>query len=77
MDNLYLIWKLLRSRFQISLFQIEIMTLRRTTQRDIAKQGIYKAWSSKETVGAANNWAIGSYCQKIASNEIGNSKNHV
>ena len=53
------------------------MTLRHATQRNIAKQGIYKAWSSKETVGAANNWAIGSYCQKIASNEIGNSKNHV
>ena len=53
------------------------MMLRHATQHNIAKQGTYKAWSSKETVGAANNWAIGSYCQRMVSNEIGNNKNHV
>ena len=52
------------------------MTLRHATQSNIAKQGAYKAWSSKKTVGA-NNRAIGSYCQRMASNEIGNNKNHV
>ena len=65
------------SRFQIYYFQIEFMTLRHTTQGNLAKQGTYKASSSKETVGAANNRAIGSYCQRMASNEIGNNKNHV
>ena len=53
------------------------MMLRHGMQHNIAKQGTYKAWSSKEAVGAANNWAIGSYCQRMASNEIGNNKNHV
>ena len=53
------------------------MTVRHTTQLNIAKQGTYKAWPSKEKVGAANNWAIGSYCQRMALNEIGNNKNHV
>ena len=53
------------------------MTLNHATQRNIAKQGAYKAWSSKETVGTANSWEIGSYCQKMASNEIGNNKNHI
>ena len=63
MDKLYLIWKMSRYAMQ------------RVT--NTTKQGTYKAWSSKETVGAANNWAIGSYCQRMASNEIGNNKNHV
>ena len=53
------------------------MTLRPDTQRNIAKQGTYKAWSSKEAVGAANNWAIGNYCLRMASNEIGDNKIHV
>ena len=53
------------------------MTLRHATQRNIAKQGTHKAWSSKEAVGAAYNWAIGSYCQRMASNNVGNIKNHI
>ena len=65
------------SRVQICLFQIEFMTLRHAMQRNMAKQGTCKAWSSKETVGAANNWAIGSYCQRMASNKIGINKSHV
>ena len=56
---------------------MEFMTLRHATQRTIVKQGTYKAWSSKEAVGAANNWAIGNYCQRMTSNEIDNSKNHI
>ena len=66
MDKLHLIKKLLIIRFQI-----EFMTLRHATQRNLAKQGTYNAWSSKETVGAANNWEFGSYCQMMSSNEIG------
>ena len=53
------------------------MTLSHDTQRNILKQGTYKAWSSKETVAAANNWAIDSFIQRMAFNEIGNKKNYV
>mgnify|MGYP001803571937 CR=1 FL=1 len=53
------------------------MTLRQDTQHNIGKQGTNKAWSSKKTVGGANNWTIASYCQRMASNEIANNKNHV
>ena len=63
--------------FKYVTFLIKFMRLRQATQRNIAKQGTNKAWSSKETVGAANKWAIGSYCQRTASNKIGNNKNHV
>ena len=37
------------------MFQIKFMTLRHPTQCNIAKQGTYKAWSSNEAAGAANN----------------------
>ena len=53
---------------------MEFITLRHATPCNIAKQGTYKAWFIKETVGAANNWAIGSYCQRMASNDFGNKK---
>ena len=53
------------------------MMLRHGMQHNIAKQGTYKAWSSKEAVSAANNWEIGNYCQKMASIEICKNKNHV
>ena len=53
------------------------MTLRHVTQHNIAKQGTYNAWSCEEAVVAANNWDIGNLCQMMASNEIGNIKNHV
>ena len=53
------------------------MMLRHGMQHNIAKQGTYKAWSSKEAVIAANNWEIGNYCQKMASIEICKNKNHV
>ena len=71
MEELYLIWKLLMSIFQIGQFQIEFWTLRLATQRNIVKQGTYKSWSCKEAIGAAKNWSIGNYCQRMASNEIG------
>ena len=53
------------------------MSLCHDMQRNIAKHASYKAWSSKETVGAAHNSAIGSYCQGMAPNEIFYDKNHV
>ena len=42
-----------------------------------SQKGIYKSWSSEETVGAAYKWAIGSYRQSMVSNEIRNNKTHV
>ena len=46
-------------------------------QHSKAKQGAYKSTHNKETVGAAHKWAIGNFCQRMASSEIGYNKNHV
>ena len=50
------------------------MTLCHATQHYKAKQGTCKVWSSAETVGSVKNWAIGNYCQRMASNEIHNNQ---
>ena len=67
-DTLYLIWKLSVSGFLICQFQIDLM-LCHATHCNAVKQGTCKSCSSKEPVGADNNWAVGNYCHRMSSNE--------
>ena len=72
-DILYQIQKLLMSKFQVYQFQIKFVMLCHAAK---CNMGTNKSSSSKEAVGSGKNCATGNYCERMASNEIGNNKSH-